>query len=282
MESIILRPFAKINIGLDILYKRQDGFHELRTLFYPIFRLNDELEVKIDSAVEPNNCIISVEGEFAPQEDVSENLCVKTYKLMCRDFSLPGMTMRLKKNIPFGAGLGGGSSDAANTIIAINELCELKLDIKEQEKYGEKIGSDVNFFLHRKPMIASGRGEILQEYEYDLSRYYIVILKPEFGISTAMAYRKIVPSIPSQSIKEILRLPIKEWKSKLKNDFFEVLNGEYKMLGEMVNGLYEAGAIYASLSGSGSAVYGIFSGEPNVEYFDRWGKIFKYVGRIGD
>lgn len=246
-------PNCKINIGLNVLRKREDGFHDLETFFYPVNTLQDELEIcRIEQGVELE--LLGVES-LGRMED---NLCVKAFRLLQRDFPIDGVRFRLTKRIPVGAGLGGGSADAAFALKLLNDLFDLRLTIPQLLRYGASLGSDVSFFINNTPSYATGVGEVLENIPVDLSSYEIKIIKPDFSISTAEAYGLIHPSIPSVSLKELIVQPVSQWRHCIKNDFETVLFPKYPILAQIKQQFYDEGAVYASLSGSGSAIYGIF------------------------
>ncbi len=245
-------PNFKINIGLFITKKRNDGFHDLETIFYPVDFQTDKLEIiKNDSSSK----LTVVNASFL--KDPESNLCTKAYRLLEKEYHLPGIEIILTKNIPVGAGLGGGSADAAFTLKMLNELFELNIPFEKLKLYASKLGSDVAFFIENKPAYASGKGEILETIPLDLSDKIITVVKPRFSVSTADAYKWITPQPASFSLKNILSIPVGEWKYYLKNDFEKNLFVKYPSLQEIKNSLYHAGALYASLSGSGSALYAI-------------------------
>lgn len=250
---MITFPNAKVNLGLNVVSKRPDGFHNLETIFASI-PFTDILE------------IIPTEGETKlHQSGISvginpeRNLCMKAFLLLKKDFPQIGnVGMWLHKVIPSGAGLGGGSSDASYTLILLNQFFNLGLSNKKLQKYAAQLGSDCAFFIENKPVFAKGKGDEFEEIDLDLSNYYWVIIKPVFSISTPEAYAGITPKTPEISIKEIVQRPVSEWKNSLKNDFEEHLFIKYPELNKIKEALYKSGAVYASLSGSGSALFGIY------------------------
>lgn len=249
-------PNCKINLGLHILRKRSDGYHDLETVFYPI-GLTDVLEIienrNAKTAVHLSTSGLPVEGRPA------NNLCVRAYRLLQKDFpSLPPMLIHLHKVIPAGAGLGGGSANASFTLQMINEIAGLGLNQQLLLQYVAQLGSDCPFFIINKPCYATGRGENLEEFELDLSGYSILLVNPGIHVNTGVAFSGIVPAIPEYSIKEILRQPVSQWKYKLQNDFEKTVFKAYREIVDIKDSLYQQGALYASMSGSGSTVYGIF------------------------
>ncbi|MEO5945610.1 MAG: 4-(cytidine 5'-diphospho)-2-C-methyl-D-erythritol kinase [Chitinophagaceae bacterium] len=254
---MILFPNCKINLGLRILRKRSDGFHDIETFFYP-FLLTDALE--IIPASKADNSFIHLTTSGTPVQGSAEsNLCVKAYNLLQKDYpDLSPVSAHLHKAIPSGAGLGGGSSNAAFTLKALDEIGQLNISKEKMAAYALQLGSDCPFFLINKPCYATGQGEQLEEYPVDLTNYKIMLVNPVIHVDTGNAFSNITPSVPSESIKEIIKNPITEWKGQLTNDFEKVVFGDYKEIADIKTELYKQGAIYASMSGSGSTVYGIF------------------------
>jgi 4-diphosphocytidyl-2-C-methyl-D-erythritol kinase len=248
-------PNCKINLGLSILEKRNDGFHSLETVFYPA-ALNDILE--ITNSQQQENVAFSNSGNPIPG-DVSTNLCKKAYDLLKADFpQLPPVKIHLHKNIPIGAGLGGGSSDGAFALTILNELFQLKLTKEKLIEYAAQLGSDCPFFILNKACHATGRGEIMQPISINLDPYTMALIHPSIPISTAWAFQQITPFIKEKSIAEIIQQPIKTWKEELINDFENPVFKAHPQLAAIKNYLYDQGAIYASLSGSGSSLFGLF------------------------
>ena len=260
---MITYPNAKINLGLNIVEKRPDGYHNLETIFYPI-NLQDALEVtQLDG-----------EGEYTltlsgtPIEgDPDQNLVVKTYRLLKKDFpDMPAIDIHMYKHIPTGAGLGGGSADAAFMIKLLNEKFKLGLSIEKMEEYAATLGADCAFFIRNKPVFASGIGNIFEPIQLSLKGYYLVLVKPDIFVSTKDAFSLIQPMKPSQSLREIVRMPVETWRATMKNDFENSVFQKYPEIAAIKDKLYDMGAIYASMSGSGSSVYGIF--REQVEFVD--------------
>jgi 4-diphosphocytidyl-2-C-methyl-D-erythritol kinase len=249
-------PPCKINLGLQIVSKRPDGFHNIETCFYPI-PWTDILEIIPSNTFEFTKSGISIDGK--PED----NLCVKAYQLLQADFDLSPVKIHLHKVIPTGAGLGGGSSDGAYTLRLLNTIFSLGITTTLLKEYASRLGSDCSFFIEDKPMIGTGRGEILENIKVDLKGRFLVLVKPAVQISTAEAYGSITPAFSKNRIKEVVEMDISNWKSLLRNDFEHPLFGKYPVISEVKEKFYQAGAIYASMSGSGSAVYGIF--EKRVE-----------------
>ena len=251
-------PNCKINLGLNIVNKRDDGYHDIETVFFPI-PLKDSLEVIEKEKFEFSASGSSIEGE------TEKNLCIKAYHLLKKDIPhLPVVQMHLHKAIPMGAGLGGGSADGAFTLKLLNKKFELRLSEEQLINYSLQLGSDCPFFISNRPCFATGRGEKLEPIELDLSEYKIVIVHPAIHISTALAFATIKPLKPGKSIKQIVQQPVSTWKDEIKNDFEEPVFAKYPEIKKIKDAMYNAGAIYASMSGSGSAVYSIFKKEKAI------------------
>ena len=253
---MICFPNAKINLGLHILSKRADGYHNIETVFYPI-NLCDALEIV---PAEKGKTTFSQTGIPIAGEP-EDNLVLKTYHLLKRDFDLPEVAIYLRKQIPCGAGLGGGSSDAAFMIKLLNDFAGWKLSVDRMEEYARQIGADCPFFIQNKPVFAEGTGNIFSPVTISLQAYHLVVVKPPVSVSTKEAYAQVEPQQPPVPLKEIIRLPVNEWKNHLVNDFEPGVFAQYPEIGEIKRRLYAEGALYASMSGSGSAVFGIF-GKP--------------------
>lgn len=249
-------PNVKINLGLSILRKRPDGFHDIETLFIPYFGLRDELEIVPSSG--SRDSIVIEGGDWAPESDLS----FRAVGLLREDFSFPAVDIRLKKNVPAGAGLGGGSSDAAFVLRAVNGMFSLGLDDDSLAGYAARLGSDCSFFVYNRPMIGEGRGEKLSDFDFDPSRFRIEVRVPEaVHVSTKEAYSRVVPRdrCPGRiPLRQALALPPEQWKDALVNDFEPSVFALYPSVEDEKRRFYEEGAIYASMSGSGSAVFGIF------------------------
>lgn len=248
---MIVFPNAKINIGLHVVSKRDDGYHNLETVFYPV-ELTDALEMAESNDYKLTNSGITVDSQ--PED----NLVMKALHLLKEDFDLPPVHFHLHKTIPFGAGLGGGSSDAAFALKLLNDYFSLRLNSKELKGYAAQLGADCSFFIDNKPVFATGTGGQLKPVNLDLSDFKIVILKPPISVSTADAYKNIQPKVPKFNLAEIPHLPIEEWKNTVVNDFEKSIFPKYPEIKELKDKLYEMGALYASMSGSGSAVFGFF------------------------
>jgi 4-diphosphocytidyl-2-C-methyl-D-erythritol kinase len=259
---VVVFPNCKINLGLNVTRKRNDGFHDIETVFYPI-AFQDALEViKVDGP--KGNIQFSASGGVITGNP-EDNLCIKAYRLLKQDFpQLPAMKMHLHKNIPVGAGLGGGSADGAFILKLLNQIYNLGLTQDKLTEYALQLGSDCPFFIINAPCFATGRGELLEPAEPDLSLCKLVIVNPGIHINTTEAFSAINPTIKSKSIKKIIQQPIETWKNELSNDFEEPVFKKYPELNNVKDHLYKVGAIYASMSGSGSSVYGIFEKDKDV------------------
>ena len=262
---MIVFPNCKINLGLNILRKRSDGYHDLETIFYPI-PLTDSLEIieNKDPGKSPTFPFTSSGLSIAGKP--SSNLCVKAYRMLKQDF--PGMhsvKIHLHKVIPSGAGLGGGSADAAFSLKVMNEIYKLQLTTEQLIDYAAELGSDCPFFIINKPCFATGRGEILEEINVDLSVYKIILVNPGIHVNTGWAFSKLTPALPLKSVKEIVQQPVETWKAELKNDFEEPVFIAHPRVKEIKESLYNQGAVYAAMSGSGSTVFGIFEQDAKPE-----------------
>lgn len=255
---MVVFPHCKINLGLRIISKRPDGYHAIETCFYPV-PLTDILEI-IPSA----SFSFGQSGLAIPGSD-NQNLCRKAYELLAVDFKLPPINMHLHKVIPMGAGLGGGSSDAAFTLRLINQIFELNISEEKLRHYAAQVGSDCSFFIQDKPMFGTGRGEILSECTVRLSGKYLVLVNPDVHVSTAEAYANVKPGGVEGNVVSVLKQPIHHWRSQLVNDFEASVFNRHPVLAQIKETLYSQGAVYASMSGSGATVYGIFEKPINLQ-----------------
>lgn len=255
---MIVYPNCKINLGLRILEKRTDGYHNLETIFYPI-PLSDILEI-IENPDPENSPNFPLSASGLPiQGTPSSNLCVKAYKLLKKDFpKLPWVRVHIHKVIPIGAGLGGGSSNGAFALTTYNQVFNLGISAEKLAEYAAELGSDCPFFISNKPCYAKGRGELLEPIQLDLSAYTFVVVNPGIYINTGDAFRDIKPAFPEKSLTEIIKAPLERWKDELVNDFEIPIFKKYPDIAAIKDDLYVAGALYASMSGSGSTVFGIF------------------------
>jgi 4-diphosphocytidyl-2-C-methyl-D-erythritol kinase len=260
---MLVFPNSKINLGLNILEKRTDGYHNIETVFYPV-RLSDALEIIIarDGIFEFNQTGSLIEG------DKEDNLCVRAYRLLEEGYNLPPVKIHLHKVIPVGAGLGGGSSDAAFSVMLLNKLFSLGLTDAGMANFTRQLGSDCTFFIKNRPVIASGKGDEFEPCSIDLSSRTILIVVPQIRISTAEAYSKVVPSNSVRPLRDTILKPIDQWKDAVQNDFEPSVFERCPEILKIKQQLYDMGAVYASMSGSGSAVYGIFEKKeiPSVSF----------------
>ena len=242
---------AKINLGLFVTEKRSDGYHNLETIFYPV-KINDVIEV---TDAPKTACIIH--GIAIPGNS-DDNLCVKAFNSLQADFNLPPQRISLLKNIPIGAGLGGGSADAAFLVKLLNDKFKLGLTEAQMEDYVRPLGADCPFFIKNQPVLAVGTGDDFTDISVDLSGYHIVLVKPQVHVSTADAYSTIKPAVPKNSLKELIHLPLNEWKDNIFNDFEQSVFRKFPEIEQLKKSLYQQGAIFALMSGSGSSVFAIF------------------------
>ncbi len=282
---MITNPNVKINLGLNVLRKREDGFHDLETLFVPYLGISDTLEIVVGDDYSRTSSAIF--GKYAPEmiaQGISEDgklmitiarkegvdwdplkdLTARAYQILSEDFQLPPVKIFLEKTSPVGAGLGGGSSDAAFALKMLNELCGLGLSETLLASYAARLGSDCAFFIYNRPMIGEGRGEILSEIASDFmdgiyAGYDLQVLTPEgIAVSTKDAYGGIRPHLPEVTLRDALKLPVEEWDGVLVNDFEETVFAKYPELAAIKRSLYDSGAVYASMSGSGSALFALY------------------------
>jgi 4-diphosphocytidyl-2-C-methyl-D-erythritol kinase len=251
---MICFPNCKINIGLSITGKRSDGFHTLESIFAPVDWC-DVLEVVHN---DQNNCSIEVFGEQVTMSP-EENIVFKAHALLQKDFNIGGVNVQLLKHLPSGAGLGGGSSDGSFMLRSLNDLFDLKLTTQQLQAYAAQLGSDCPFFIENKSCFVTGRGEIFEPNSLDLSSYFVTIIHPGIHVNTGKAFSWITPKPAAFDLRSIGELDIFSWKKYVVNDFEAPVLEHFPAIASIKNALYEAGAIYASMSGSGSAVYGIFS-----------------------
>ena len=302
---MISNPNVKINLGLNVLRKREDGFHDLETLFVPYHGICDTLEIVVgDDYSRTSAALFSRYGSSVPSSQGSQNpegvfgverpdvqypkmvqgmsedgklmitiareegvdwnplkdLTAKAYQILSEDFQMPPVKIFLEKNSPVGAGLGGGSADAAFALKMMNELCGLNLSEQQLAAYASRLGSDCAFFIYNRPMIGEGRGEILTEYDLDImDSYEIQVVTPAgIAVSTKDAYGGIRPHLPEVELRKALSMPVEEWDGILVNDFEETVFAKYPELATIKQSLYESGAVYASMSGSGSALFAVY------------------------
>lgn len=259
---MIFFPKAKINLGLEVLSQRNDGFHEIQSCLMEV-PLHDVLEIIPSDSFKFTQFGIDIPG------DSSDNLCVRAFNLMKEEHGIDNVEIVLMKNIPMGAGLGGGSSDASMTIVALNDFYGLNLSVDAMEEMASHLGSDCPFFIEGGAQLATGRGEVLEKIQIDLAGCWIQIINPEIHISTKEAYSRVSIQEPSD-LKKILA-DQNRWKDELKNSFEEHIFQKHPLLGEIKNGMYKQGAFYAAMSGSGSTLFALYKEQPKLmnKYFER-------------
>lgn len=260
-------PNAKINIGLNITERRTDGYHNLETIFYPV-KITDALEIVEAAELSFESSGLDIPGRM------EDNLCVKGYHLLKKDFDIPPVKIHLAKHIPIGAGLGGGSADAAFFIQLMNDKFDLGISIEQQLNYARKLGADCAFFIENKPVFAFDKGDEFETIKLDLSAYQIVLVMPDVHISTAEAYSGVKPAMVKQSLIELIHAPIAEWRQFIKNDFENSVFKNHVEIRGVKAALYEAGALYASMSGSGASVFGIFDKTPDLGELEQDNQVF--------
>ncbi|MFN0291746.1 4-(cytidine 5'-diphospho)-2-C-methyl-D-erythritol kinase [Pedobacter helvus] len=258
---------AKINLGLFLTEKRADGYHNLQTVFYPI-KINDVVEL-----VDAEETSMLIKGIDIPG-DATDNICFKAFKTLQQDFNLPHQQIVLLKNIPVGAGLGGGSSDAAFLVKLTNQKFKLGLTDEQMEAYVRPLGADCAFFIKNKPTFAFAKGDEFEEVAIDLSAYYLVLVKPPVHVSTAEAYSKVNVKLPSNSLKDLIHLPLQDWQAHIFNDFEPSVFAKYPQIDEIKTQLYQAGAKFALMSGSGSSVFAIFEKEVQLTELEKDNLVF--------
>ncbi len=257
---MIFYSHCKINIGLRVTSKRNDGFHDIESLFYPVDGICDAIEIieKDGSGIEFSSSGIAIDCAS------ESNLCVKAYMLLKERYNIGAAKIHLHKNIPMGAGLGGGSANCAEVIKGLNQIFELGLDSQTMRSLGAELGSDVPFFIERQPSWVSGRGEIIEPAEISLKQMKLVIIKPQVHIGTAWAYSKITPNNTRKPLSEVLGQNISQWRCHVDNDFEQAVFDAHPQIGMIKQALYDSGAIFALMSGSGASVYGIFEKETQI------------------
>lgn len=257
---MVVFPNAKINLGLNIISKRPDGYHNISSVFYPL-PFNDILEIIPADQFHFKSSGLEIPGK---EED---NLIIKAYKLLKEDFNLPAVSIHLHKLIPMGAGLGGGSADCAFTITCLNTLFELNLTDEKMEEYASRLGSDCPFFIKNQPILAEGTGNIFSEVGLSLKGKYLVLIYPQLHVSTAQAYSGVSPHQPQTSVKEMVEnTAISQWKDNLVNDFEISVFTQFPQIQSVKGELYTYGAQYASMTGSGASVFGIFDQKPSHQF----------------
>ena len=276
---MIAYPNVKLNLGLHVVRRREDGYHDLETLFVPYPGLRDTLEIitgddfsrtsarlqetygaeQLAQGITPDGkLMVTIARKEGVDWDPLKDLTVKAYGILAEQYKLPPMKIYLEKTSPVGAGLGGGSADAAFALRMIAEIAGLELSDRELAGFAARLGSDCAFFVYNRPMLGTGRGEILEPFDIDLSGYRLDVIVPEgISVSTADAYRGIVPKVPDLPLREVLAHPVTEWKGLLVNDFEKTVFEKHPRLAEIKQSLYDDGAVYAAMSGSGSALFSL-------------------------
>ena len=280
---MIVFPNIKINLGLSITEKRPDGYHNLETVFYPV-ALEDALEIRAlpeASLPEADKKITLHQYGMEIAGNPEDNLVAKAYSLLDKEFHLPPVEIHLYKHIPSGAGLGGGSSDAAFMLKLLNGHFHLNLSEEQLEIYAATLGADCAFFIKNKPVYAEGIGNIFSPIELSLKGYQIMIVKPDVFVSTREAFANIHPHHPEYPVKEVIRRPVAEWKDTLINDFEASVFPQHPVIGEIKQELYNQGAIYASMSGSGSSVFGLFAPDAELPEINWKSNSFCFKGTLG-
>jgi 4-diphosphocytidyl-2-C-methyl-D-erythritol kinase len=259
---MIAFPNAKVNLGLYITEKRSDGFHNIETIFLPILKLCDILEV-LPQPDQSNQVEFSVSG-IEVDGNPSDNLCVKAYNILNQYVTLPKVAIHLHKQIPMGAGLGGGSADGAFTLNMLNQLSSSPLPQNELAKIALELGSDCPFFLINKPCFGKGRGDILEQIDLNLKDYHIVLVNPGIHVHTGKAYSQITPQPAPCNLRVIENIAVEKWRGMVSNDFEKVVFPAYPAIEKVKSELYAMGAVYSSMSGSGSTIFGIFKSKPDI------------------
>ena len=268
-STMILFPSAKINLGLRVTAKRTDGFHNIESIFYPV-PLKDVIEFR-----EASEFKLTLYGKPVPG-NISENLLVKTWKLLSRYYRIPPVEISLLKNIPVGGGLGGGSADAAFFMKGLNDFFQLNITDNKLMAFAAQLSSDCPFFVLNTPAFVTGRGEIVHSCNLNLSTLFLVLIIPPLHLSTGSLFQRVVPKISEISVKDIVSLPVNQWQKLLGNDFEKVVFRYYPVLAKAKKELISRGALYASITGTGSALYGLFETDPEIEVLNKYGTIYKY------
>lgn len=267
---MVLFPNAKINIGLYITSKRPDGFHELETCFFHV-PWTDIIEISPSDSFEFSSSGLPISGE------IKNNLCYKAYQALAKDFQIPPVHIHLHKIIPMGAGLGGGSSDAAFTLMGLRDFFDLALTNEQLVPYAQQLGSDCAFFLSQQAQLGKGKGDELSPIARSLTGYHVLLIYPNFGISTQEAYAQVRPQAPTYDLTKCILLPIEQWNDCISNDFELSLFSKYPILAQIKQELYDQGAIYAAMSGSGSTLFGLFKKEVDT---NQWADFTCFQGQI--
>lgn len=270
---MICFPNAKINLGLNVISKRPDGYHNIETIFYPI-PVKDALEVVASDRLNFTQTGIQID---APQE---KNLVMRALNVLKARYEIPPLEIHLLKAIPFGAGLGGGSADAAFTLRLVNDFCGLGISLDELEAIASTIGADCPFFIRDTPVFASGTGNEFEPIELSLKDYHLCLVKPDVAVSTPEAYSMVTPAPPETSLKEIVRLPVSEWRGRMVNDFEKSVFPKHPAIERIKDALYEEGALYAAMSGSGSSVFGLFERPTKFKEQSLFDDCFLWEGQL--
>lgn len=258
---MICFPNAKINLGLNIVSKRADGYHNLETVFYPIM-IKDALEI----IVSKKNKDSFIESGIRTGASPDDNLVMRALKLVRAQYDIPPLEIHLLKKIPFGAGIGGGSADASFMLKLLNNKFSLEIPYLKLVRMASRLGADCPFFIYNRPLYASGIGEIFEDIDLSLDDYYFVLVKPEIHVSTKDAFALITPQMPQMSLKDIIKQPISKWKDLMVNDFEKSIFPKYPAIEHIKMKLYALGALYASMSGSGSSVYAVFNKKMDIRH----------------
>lgn len=257
---------AKINLGLNVVERRPDGYHNLETVFYPV-PISDTLEVVTmdDSFPSPYDCDLQVTG-IAVDGDAQRNLVVRAYQLLKAEHpDMPRVSARLHKAIPTQAGMGGGSSDCAAMIVLLNKMCRLHLNDVQMEHYAARLGADCAFFVRCRPAYAEGIGEQLHPIDISLHGWHLLVVRPDIPVSTKEAFALVSPRRPAVNCQDVVTRPVEQWRERLVNDFEQSVFAQYPAIGQVKQALYDMGAAYAAMSGSGSALFGLFAEAPSLE-----------------
>jgi 4-diphosphocytidyl-2-C-methyl-D-erythritol kinase len=258
---------CKINIGLQVINRRSDGFHDIQTLFYPVKFLSDAVEIIVTNCDTDQYFLTGIKID----EPIEGNLCYKAIQLLRKHYQFPFVDLHLHKMVPMGAGLGGGSADATTTLLLVNDFFNLEIEADKLWSFASQLGSDCAYFLHTKPQLGEGRGNELKMIDLDLSDKKLLIVKPDIHISTAQAYQNIIPNPNRNSLATLTAQPIEQWKEFVVNDFENSIFNAYPAIAHLKQQLYDAGALYAQMSGSGAACYGIFEQKPeNINFPKGW------------
>ena len=273
LKAMICFPNAKINLGLNVVRKRQDGYHDIETIFYPI-----RVKAALETTEARQQCFRQTGIPVnAPEE---KNLVIKALNALKKHYNIPLLEIHLLKAIPFGAGLGGGSADAAFMLKLVNDFCKLNIQDPELETIASTIGADCPFFIRNTPVFATGTGNIFEPVDLSLKGYHLCLVKPNVAVSTPEAYARVTPSVPKISLKEIIQQPVTEWRRLMVNDFENSVFPKHPIIEEIKKTLYQKGAIYAAMSGSGSSVFGLFDRPTHFEKQSLFTDCFLWEGEL--